>query len=216
MRRFLLLLLCCGLIGTWLIYFLVPAPRHPELWGAAEVFHQFIEPCPPTFNMCAGAANDEPVPDQATYRLEVRVVTIPFGTPPITVPLFTGYLSDLNHFQFLQGVMGDVRCSTLVWPVSTISDAKQATMSSGSVSIQVKKTNDHFELKYTQPSGITYTQEFDLPEGITFATNLGEHPVIQTNYRIGPSLLDPLFIRIAPLQYEQFLLFKYSEIEESK
>ena len=222
MRRYLLLLLCIGLIGVWLIYLLTPTRQYPELWSAAEFFHQLIEPCPPTFNMCAGAPREEMAPDRATYRLEVRLATIPFGSPPCRVPPLSGYLTDLNFFQFMEGVQGDVRCSTLQCPACTISNAQSATISSGSMNIQVKKHNDHFELKYTQASCFTYTQEFDLPEGVDFATNLGEHPVINAKYRSGPSLpaylsfLDPLFVRTAPLQLEEFLLLKYSEIEVVK
>ncbi len=221
MRRYLLLLLGCGLIGSWMIYSFVPKPKsqYPELWSAAEFFHQLIEPYPPVATMCAGTPTEELLPDQATYRLEVRLVTVPFGVPPSPVPPLSGYLNDISFFQFMEGVQGDVRCSTLQFPRCTLSDAKSATISSGSFTIQVKKTNDHLVLNYTQTSGITYTQEFDLPEGATFATNLGEHPVLPCRVRVGPSFpsflsfLNPLFTRSALLQEELFLLLKYSEIE---
>jgi len=219
MRRYLLLLLACGLIGSWMIYSLVPKPSYPELWSAAEFFHQLIEPYPPVATMCAGTPTEEMPPDQATYRLEVRLVTVPFGVPPSPVPPLSGYLNDISFFQFMEGVQGDVRCSTLQFPRCTLSDAHMATMDSGVFIVQVKKTNDHMVLSYTQTSGITYTQEFDLPEGITFATNLGEQPIANCRIRTGPplpdflSFLDPLFTRTASLRQEMFLLLKYSEIE---
>jgi hypothetical protein len=219
MRRYLLLLLVFGLIGSWMIYTFVPQPKYPELRSAAEFFHQLIEPYPPVATMCAGTTTEELPPDQATYRLEVRLVTIPFGVPPSPVPPLSGYLNDISFFQFMEGVQGDVRCSTLMCPACTLSDAKSATISSGAFTIQVKKTNDHLLLNYTQPSGITYTQEFDLPEGITFVTNLGEQSVRPCRVRVGPSFpsflsfLDPLFTRSALLQEEMFLLLKYTEIE---
>lgn len=219
MRRNFVLLLGCGLIGSWMIYAFLPEPKYPELQSAAECFHQLIEPYPPIATMCSDASTEELAPDQATYRLEVRLVSVPFGISTSNVPPLSGYLTNVH--EFMEMVQGDVRCATLQFPACFISDAKPATMSSGSGSmhIQVKKTNDHFELKYTQASGITYTQEFELPEGVSFATNLGEHPVIPCRIRIGPPLpallafLNPLFTRTALNRREEFLLLRYFEIE---
>lgn len=87
--------------------------------------------------------------------------------------------------------------------------------------IQVKKTNDHLVLNYTHYTGTKFTQEFDLPERVTFATNLGKHSVVNYQIRTGPSLpdflsfLNPLFTRTRTVTYrqEEFLLLSYSEIE---
>jgi len=172
--------------------------------------------------MCGGSVTEEALPDQATYRLEVRIVEIPFGKPHSAIPPLSGYLTDINFFQFMEGVQGDIRCSIWQWPASTISNEQPATFNNTPVKIQLKKTNDHFELKYTQASGITYTQDFDLPEGVAFATNLGEHRVLDCRYHTGPrlplyfSFLDPLFTETVPLQREMFLLVKYHEIEVEK
>ncbi|HQR06773.1 MAG TPA: hypothetical protein PLN21_08130 [Gemmatales bacterium] len=222
MRRYLLLLLGGGILGCWLIYSLVPEPRYPELWSAVDFFHLLIEPFPPLATMCPDTATDEPVPDQANYQLEVRHVSVPYGTSPHGIPPLSGYLNDISFYQFMEGVQGDVRCSTYMFPVCTISNAKPAKISVGSMTIQVKKTNEHMVLYYTHPCGTTFTQEFDLPEGIIFATNLGEHPALPIQIRIGPlfpaylSFMNPLFTRTAMLRREEFLLLSYSEIEAVK
>jgi hypothetical protein len=222
MRRYFVLLICMGILGTGIIYHLLPAPKPPFSLCNAKYFHKLIETYPPDTTVCVGAEMEDIVPDQATYRLEIRIVQIPIGSPTCSIPPLSGYLTDVSFFQFMEGVMGDIRCSTLQWPAATISNAQTVTFNDTPVKIQVKKTNDHFELNYTQASGNTYTQEFDLPEGIAFATNLVEHPVISCRYRRGPSILsslpflDPLFTETVALQRELFLLLKYHEIEVDK
>lgn len=216
MRRYVLLLITCGVIGSWLIYSLLPNPRDPDDQNGAEFFYQLIEPFPPA-TMCIDSPTEEPFTDQITYRLEVRLVTVPFGASDNPIPSINGYVSDF--YQFMDMVYGDVRCTTDLFPDRTISNANTATTSLGPLTIQVKKTNDHLVLNYKQPSGVTFTQEFDLPEGAIFATNLGEKPATPIRIPTGPMFiryvpfLNQLFTRPSLLRREEFLLLSYSEIE---
>jgi hypothetical protein len=43
--------------------------------------------------------------------------------------------------------------------------------------VQLEKARNHFRLTNIAASGTTYVQDFELPEGETFVTNLGEHPL---------------------------------------
>ncbi len=202
-------------------WILLPSKKKQEWQCIADPFHQLIEPYPPCDSMCTGEVLDDLVPDRATYRLELQIVTVPYGRSPCVIPPTSGYVT--NRFQFNQQAQGDVRCNIIDCPRCTVSNGKAASINSGSWTVLVKKSNNHFHLEYTLASGNTYLQDFELPEGVTFATNLGEHPVVNCCISTGPnifpfdlSIFNPLFIRHETFQMEEFLLLKIVEAETTK
>lgn len=193
-------------------------PRQEKWVCIAEPFHRLIEPYPTFVYPCTGVPWNDAAPDRGKYRLEVRLVTAVYGRGASEVPPRSGYLSD--ELPFMTLVMGDVRHSTLQFPSLIIENGRAANWNAGNLTLQLEKHHDHFRMKYTAPRGITYTQDFDLPEGEIFVTNLGEHPV--ASGRTSPQLPDLLsFMQHAlsktePYQMEWFFLIKYNELDTSE
>jgi hypothetical protein len=203
-------LACLCLLG-----FLLLAPKQRTWYCMADCFHQLIEPYPPYDSMCGDTETEGSAFDRAAYRLDVRIVTVPYGRGASAVPPLSGYVT--SRWQFFEGVQGDVRCSIFTLPESVVREGTPAGWRFGPLALQVSKVGRHFQLDYTQGSGVTYAQEFELPVGVTFATNLREIPV--QNFCQSPglpsclSMLDRWLTWWEPVQMECFVLVSYSEIE---
>ena len=122
----------------------------------------------------------------------------------------------------MTAAQGDVRSSLYMFPIQTLLDGKPTTWNFGSFIVRVEKSHDHFRLINTEPSGTTYVQEFELPEGETFVTNLGEHPLrANSAYEVVlPGFLSQfqsyMPVDPTPWQMEQFLLVRYGTVDESE
>lgn len=181
------------------------------------MFHQFIEAYPPTEVMCGKSLSEEAAPHTGYYRLELQVAetVLGTGTPFQEISPCHGYLHDCDAF--IERVQGDIRCSLLVLPVCTLQDHDTTTIRSGAHIIKVVKSGEHFTIDFTDSHGMTRSDAFELPEGVTYATNIGEHQTRE--YWTNPDL--PFFLSVFQsafrkkhkLQQESFLLVKYSAIE---
>jgi hypothetical protein len=204
---------------------LLLTPRKPAWYCMADTFHRLIEPLPPGAMMgVEGEAEEE----GAIYRLELRFASVVYGRGASEVPPLSGYLTGPNHYTFMEGIQGDVRCNTLQLPSITMREGMPAVVATGSSTstlvFKVSKAGRQLRLDYTPTyqaySGVTYSQEFDLPAGVTFVTNLGIHPV-QVNWR-SPEWL-PEFLNInrwfgwqETMQMEHFVMLRYTRLEKGE
>jgi len=196
------------------VLLLLVTPRKPPWECLAEPLHDLIVSVPPDGLLCGDEEWQEPL--EGNVRLEIRFVSVPYSMGRAEVVPRRGYVSSV--YGFMDGVQGDVRCSTLALPPMTVSDVGMATHVIGPLTLRVTRRDREFRLEYTAKSGATYVQEVALPDGAWFATNMGEHYV--ATYRKGFGLPEPFSIADRflswdeTIQMECFWLVRLSGVEE--
>jgi hypothetical protein len=194
--------------------------KKPDEWECqAAYFHQLIEPQPICAIQCNGTFEEADQPDYAMYAVELQVVTVVYGRSASAVPPISGYLSD--PFEFVAAAQGDVRNDVQTFRATTLMNGT-ATWKIKAGLVQLEKSHDHFRLTNTA-SGTTHVQEFELPEGETFVTNLGEQPILigYANYKVVlPTFLSwfqsSMPVDSQPWQMERFLLVRHGRVSGTR
>jgi len=221
MRRYCCYLLGCFLVAVCVCRLFFPVQKKEE-WECS--FHQLIElyqlidPHPMYTIQCHGAFAEADQP--SAYSVELQLVTMVYGRGASVVPPLSGYLS--NPFEIIEIAQGDVRCDVQSYQTCILKDRQAVSWNTKAGAVALEKSHDHFRIINKAASGTTYVQEFELPEGETFATNLGEQYVLPSgSYKVVlPHFLSwfqsymPVDSR--PLQMERFLVVRYGTVDESE
>lgn len=205
------ILLALLVLSVALVALILTRPKSTRLHHMVDQIHSLIQPFPETYQMCQLADEVRQASRDAKYRLEVRIVTLPYCKGKCEVPPISGYLNNIEQFMMMEAVQGCLECSTLQWPTLEIAEG-QTIHNIANYQINVIKKNDRFFLEYSWGNGFIYSYEFDLPEGKTFVCSHGQHGMqMQCDYAIPfvPSRYQPRSM----YQTECLLLVRYQEIE---
>lgn len=70
----------------------------------AEPFHQLIAPYPLSATLCEVTAPENTIPDNGTYQIKLRIVSVIYGHSDAPIPPLSGYVSDYQ--EFMDGIEG--------------------------------------------------------------------------------------------------------------
>jgi hypothetical protein len=206
------ILFAISVLSIALVALIFTKPKSNGLHYMVDRMHSLIQPFPETYQMCHLSDVVSEASQDAKYRLEIRIVSLPYCKGKCEVPPISGYLNDWQFLKLMDEVQGNIACSTLMWPKLEITEGPN-NFSIANYQIALTKHNDRLFLKYSWGNGFTYSHEFDVPEGMTFVCSCGEHGMANV---AEPPLYPDWLSRFQPYsmyQSECLLLVKYQEIE---